>query len=236
MKFFFDKKILYVLLAFIICVGVTTQSIFIWYLEKVTPKINQIVVAKLEKITYEIITDKINTDLINENNLKDIIHITKNNEGEILTVDYNLEKAYSVNNTINNSIRNSLNHLETGALQNSEFLVGDNSIYIHEPLFVASDYALLSNFGPKIPIKISFIGTIVTNLETRITSYGLNNVLNEIYVKVEISELITTPTTSHTIKLEYDILIDATMINGRVPSFYGGEITTESNILDIPLE
>ncbi len=206
-----------------------------WYLKSVTPKINILVQNKLEKITYEIITDKINTDLINESNLKDVLIITKNSAGEILTVDYNLEKAYTVNNMINNSVRNSITNLETGNFANSEFKLAEDSVYINVPLFINSDFAIISSLGPQIPIKINFIGTIITNLKSKITSYGLNNVLNEIYVSIEIEELITTPVSEEPIKLSYDILIDATMINGRVPTFFGDEIISESSILDIPI-
>lgn len=235
MNVFFKDYIKIILLMIIILTVTLTINLLSWYLSEITPKINEVVIAKLEKVTYEIITDKINTDLINENNLRDILIISKNNSGEIITVDYNLEKAYMVNNKINESIRNSITDLELGVLQSSEFYLGVNSMYINTPLFVASDYIILSVMGPKIPIKITFIGTVVTNLKTKITSYGINNVLNEIYVTVEITELITSPIANQTIKLEYDILIDATMINGRVPSFYGSEFITQSAIVDMPL-
>lgn len=220
-------KFIFFIFCFIIysCVN----NLLVWYLDSVTPKINTIVYAKLEKITYEIITDKINTDLINENNLRDVLLITKNDEGEILTVDYNLEKAYRVNNMINNSVVASITNLSDGLLLTDEFFLGEDSIYINQPLFINSNYVILSALGPQVPIKVSFIGTVVTNLKTKITSYGLNNVLNELYVTVLISEIVTTPLNSEKLFIEYDILIDATMINGRVPSYFGSEYITESN-------
>ncbi|MFI3261076.1 MAG: sporulation protein YunB [bacterium] len=226
------KFINYIYLFLIFLNIIIVTKLFNWYIESVTPNINMVVKAKLEKITYEIITDKINTDLINENNLKDVLTITKNEEGEILTVDYNLEKAYTVNNMINNSVISSISNLSEGKLKSDEFYLGKDSIYILEPLFINSNYVILSSFGPYIPIKVSFIGTVVTNLKTKITSYGLNNVLNELYVTIEISELITTPLSSEIIKIEYDILIDASMINGRVPSYFGNEFIKESSVID----
>ncbi len=237
MRVFLSKKnkILLIILLILGSIFSTTSSLLNWYLTSLTPVINILVKNKLEKITYEIITDKINTDLINESNLRDVLIITKNADGEILTVDYNLEKAYTVNNMINNSVRNSITNLEVGDFANSEFLLAEDSVYINVPMFINSNLAILASLGPKIPVKINFIGTIITNLKTKITSYGLNNVLNEIYVSIEIHELITTPVSEEAIIINYDILIDATMINGRVPTFYGNEITAESNILDIPL-
>ncbi len=236
MKIILKNYIKYIIVLIIFFIFINTFNITNWYLKKITPKINEVVEKKLEKVTYEIITDKINTDLINENNLRDVLVITKNKDGEILTVDYNLEKAYSVNNMINESIRNSITNLELGTLKNSEFFLGEDSMYINPPLFISSDYPIISALGPKIPIKVSFIGTVVTNLKTKITSYGLNNVLNEIYVNVEITETLTTPVTHENVKLVYDILIDATMINGRVPSYYGNELIKETPIVSENIE
>ena len=236
MKAIIKKNIKYFSILIIISIFVTVINMFNWYIINITPKINILVKSKLEKVSYEIITNRINTELINENNLKDVLIITKNKEGEILTVDYNLERAYRVNNMINDSIRKSIYDLENGILESSEFMLGKNSMYINVPFFSGSNYTILSVIGPKIPIKISFIGTVITNLKTKITSYGLNNVLNELYVTVEIKELITSPITREENILKYDILIDASMINGRIPSFYNEKLIKESGVLDIPIE
>lgn len=236
MKVFLSNKVRWLLLIYSILIIFSVINMLNWYLSSLTPKIEDLIVAKLEKTSYEIITNKINTDLINEKNLKDVLYITKNSQGEILTVDYNLEKAYQVNNMINNSVRTSLTNLEYGSLNNSEFIQGKSNIYIMVPMLINTNYIILSSLGPKIPIKISFIGNVITNLKTLITSYGMNNVLNEVYVTVEITLLVTSPVHEKEIKINYEILIDATMINGRVPTFYGSEIIKESSILDIPIE
>lgn len=236
MKIKLNKYSKLVIMVITFLVVITFFNILNWYLNSVTPKYVDVVYAKIEKEIYSIITDKINVDLLNNQNLKDVLFITSNEDGEILTVDYNLEKAYTVNNLINESIRTSLNELESGELESDEFISTTEGIYIELPFFIYSSNTILSSMGPLIPIKISFIGTVVTNLETRITDYGLNNVLNEIYVTVEISQLLTTPVSSEEVVYNYDILIDATMINGRVPTYYGSEIISQSSILDVPLE
>ncbi len=235
MNIFFKHKRFIIYLFISLVIFTFTNSIFVWYLEKVTPKLNKVVESKLEKVTYEIIMNNINDSFIEAGNLEDILNITRNSSDEILMIDYNLEKAYVVNNLINDQIRNNINNLEYGNYNNNEFLLANNSMYLEEPLFISSDYAIISSLGPKIPIKISFIGTLITNLKTKVTDYGLNNALVELYVVVELEQLITTPVVSESIRLEYDILIDAIMVNGRVPTFYGNDIVKESNLLDIPL-
>ncbi len=235
MNVFLSKKskLIIIFSIIIILIFTTTSSIFKWYFDSVTPNINEIVVTKLEKVVYEILTSELNTKEINENNM---LVLTKNKDGEIITVDYDLKKAYEINNNINNSIRKSINNLNNSTLRNSEFENINNSLFINIPLFINSKYSIISSLGPSIPIKIDFVDTIMTNLKTKVTSYGMNNSLAEIYVVTEVKIKIITPVTSKEIVINYDILIDATMINGRIPMFYGSDITSESNILDVPLK
>jgi len=39
---------------------------------------------------------------------------------------------------------------------------------------------LLSNLGPKIPVKFDLVGEVIINIETKITNYGINNAMMEI--------------------------------------------------------
>ena len=70
----------------------------------------------------------------------------------------------------------------------------------------------------------------MTNLRTKVTNYGLNNALVEVYVYVEFSNQIITPFKKQEMKLEYDAVIASMMIEGEVPSFYNGTIEKESSI------
>ncbi len=235
MNIFLSKKSKILIIIILLCTAIfaTTGSIFNWYFTSLTPNINKVVTFKLEKIVYQILTSELNTKVVDQT---DLLILNKNNDGEIITVDYDLDKAYIINNNINTSIRNSINNLSSGDLENSEFIMVNGNMYIEEPLLINSKFTIISALGPQIPIKINFVDTVVTNLKTKITSYGLNNALTELYVTTSVKVNIITPVTNEEIKIDYDILIDAAMINGRVPTFYGSSITSESNILDIPLE
>ena len=101
---------------------------------------------------------------------------------------------------------------------------------------MSSNYALLSNLGPKIYVKVNFIGTMLTNIKSKITEYGINNALVELYVTIEVSQELISPVTDKEISLEYDVLIASQVINGSVPEFYGGIITEKSAALSIPQE
>ncbi len=228
-------KISYLLILFLINIIFVTSMLLKLYLSNLTPKMNEMVMLKLEKVVYKIINDQIGYSL-EENSIKNIFLITKNNNGEIISVDYDLKRAYIINNSINNNIKKSLQALEDYELETGDFKNAKNGVYIDVPLFIASDYAIISNLGPKIPIKINFIDSIKSNLKTKVTSYGLNNALSEIFVEITINELITTPVNKKKLTINYEFLIDAAMINGRVPLLYGNDIVSKSNIIDIPID
>src|SRR5699024_2051633 len=104
------------------------------------------------------------------------------------------------------------------------------------PRFIASDYALMANMGPTIYLKINFTGSILTNIKSKITNYGMNNALVELYVTIKINEEIMAPVVNKTLNIEYDVLIASQVINGRIREYYGGLITGTSNILSIPCD
>ena len=94
----------------------------------------------------------------------------------------------------------------------------------------------LNNLGPKIPVKVSVVGNVLTNIKTKMTNYGINNVLAEVYVTLDITEQVIVPMTYDKLKTNYEILISTFFINGKVPSFYGSTYETSSKIYDVNLE
>jgi len=242
MKMKAKKRIKYNWLVFIVVmlVCILTTFIFAVFNKKINPKLIEISRQNLNKITYSLIMDYLDDEILNQEYLDNILIITKNKNQEILAVDFNLENAYVVLSEITRRIEENINELEKGHIKidyyDGYLTAGANALVLSVPMGAVSDYVYLNNIGPKIPVKIDFIGTVVTNLKTKITNYGLNNVLVELYAYIWLTEEITTPVTFKTEKIEYDVLIAAKMINGRVPSFYGEALEGETNLFNIPLE
>ena len=76
----------------------------------------------------------------------------------------------------------------------------------------------------------------LTGVESKVSEFGINNALVELYVTIKITEELVAPVTKSTQVIEYDVLIASKVINGRVPSVYGGMIVEESGLLSIPIE
>lgn len=234
-----NYRISRIIILIIILIFFFTYTLYSIYNKKITPKIIDVAEMKLQKFTKSFLSNNIGYDILNDEIIKDILVINKNNDGEILYVDYNLDQAYLVLDIVTKKLDSLINDLENGQVENLDDANIENSKYgliMKIPMFIASDYALMANMGPPIYLKINFTGSILTNIKSKITNYGMNNALVELYVTIKINEELMAPVVNKTLNIEYDVLIASQVINGRIPEYYGGLITGTSNILSIPIE
>ena len=186
------------------------------YSQKTSKKLGKISKTYFEKEVYNYLNN-ISRKII----IDDVLQIYKNADGEILYVDYNMANTYNLLDKVTKNIKNELNKKDF--------------ILLKIPFLIGSNNAFLSNLGPQITIKINFIDSLLTNVYSKITNYGMNNALVESYIKITITGRIITPVGSSEQKVDYNVLIASKVINGRIPLYYGGLINTSSNILDIPI-
>jgi len=188
---------------------------------------------------FQFFSDLITNDVINRDSVNDILEITKNSKGEILTVNYDLEKTYKILTDVSQILENGINNLENGKIDvtiyDKYLNSSQNGLILNIPLFLGSENIFLNNLGPNIPVLINFNEFLLTNIKTKVTNYGFNNALLEIYITVEMQKLIITPLKKNEDKFYYDILIGAMVVNGSVPEFYGGTYENSSKIFDIPM-
>ena len=111
-----------------------------------------------------------------------------------------------------------------------------NGVLCEIPLGTLKGNTLFANIGPNIPIRLSFIGQVQSNLETKITSYGINNIVIETNVIVEVEERITMPTTSENSVVIIKAPLTVKIIKGTVPNYYTGVYEKKSNTISLPLE
>ncbi len=214
MKFKKIKKVNYWIISFVLIFFLLIIFLNI-YARKVNPKLIVIATDYMYKSIYNQITEVSGT--VTNQNIEDIIKIHQNNNGDILYASYNMSKCYDLLKNISSKLNDSLMLKE---------------IVLKEPLFISSNYALFSNLGPQITIKINYLNMTLSNIYSKITEYGLNNALVELYITISVKGRIYTPVKEKDIEVKYDMLISSSIIAGRVPSFYNGMIKT-SNILDI---
>ncbi len=211
---------------------------------KLNPILARYVNIEANRFANNIVNSTVN-EIIIENYEKDLFVITKDSSGEIEMLDYNTQKVNELLLKITNNIQSKLTKLEEGkvedlAISNNFKLKNIKSIkdgvLCEVPIGALRGNSLFSNVGPNIPIKLSFIGQVQSNLETTITSYGINNIVIETNVVVEVEEQITMPTTSKKSIIKITAPLTIKIIKGVVPNYYASGIQTKSDLISVPIE
>ena len=89
---------------------------------------------------------------------------------------------------------------------------------------------ILYNLGPKIPVKLSLVGDVVTGFSTDVTEYGINNALIKLMIDVKVDTRIILPIISEEINIDASIPIAMKVVQGKIPDYYMNGFSSRSNI------
>ena len=79
---------------------------------------------------------------------------------------------------------------------------------------------ILSGRGPNIPIKMSTVGNVETDLVSQFSQAGINQTLHRIYLNVSCNVTILTPFDTIEENITNQVLLAEAVIVGDVPSSY----------------
>ncbi len=230
------KPINYVVLIILLIFSLTFFMI-VKFNQKISPKMIKIMESKINKLSNDIIMDSFNSKLLNTHDINSILKITKNKDEEIIAVDFDLDKAYQVSLNLTKNIKKSLKDLPDTKLSDEYLLKsqGNNGYIILLPVGVATNNNYFANLGPKIPVKVTFIGNLVTGLKTKVKAYGINSALIEVYINISLNEEILIPYVSKKINNNTQILLSSQIVEGVVPSIYNGLLENNSSLINVPI-
>lgn len=212
---------------------------------KVTPILMNYAELEMRKFSNIIINRAVASELSEGLNIDELFLITRDSSDEIKTIDFNPIVVNKVLTLIAGRIQKNLFYIKEGQFDMLDLPVTFFSDYSIEklkkgiifeiPSGVVFQNSLLSNLGPKIPVRLNLVGDIVSNIETRVTNYGINNALIEIMMDVQINEQVILPFTSKQIALKTSVPIAIKLIQGTVPNYYfnGMSKTTPNFILPV---
>ncbi|MEN2467971.1 sporulation protein YunB [Ornithinibacillus sp. JPR2-1] len=220
-------------LSFILVIVITYFS-----LEFVDHKITPTIVQIAERKTKEFATRGINSAVkfAEEYSFDDLAITDRNEAGYVSIIGYNptvvnkIKRAaterveeffYSMNRGLPTQYSNPLGEPEVYG-DTVEELVDRDPTVIEIPIGQATGNSILANLGPRIPVKLELIGNVETELIEEIQQLDINNVYVSLYVQVEAEVQIMIPFTTDVTKVSSRILIDKSLIMGKVPEFYGG--------------
>lgn len=147
-------------------------------------------------------------------NYENIIEIEKDKNGKVENLN------------INNKDVNEILYLTTDNVLNNIELLEKNKLLLYVPIGVIHNIPILVNIGPKIPFKIEILSSTNNDTFTKVKEYGINSSIVEVYLNVNIQLQVILPFTSEIIDVNKQLLLDSKIIQGDIPEYYGGLLTS----------
>lgn len=216
------------LLLFIITLSIISSFMVISYFGKKANKVLlPIAVADTRKIITLIINSSVTKGITNNLNTDNLFEIIKNDEGTIQMIDYNSKEVTTILNEITYNVQYALRQIENGNIENFNDVLKDynnnllkEGIIAEIPFGVIFDNPILNNIFPKVKLKLNLIGDVISNIETEIKPYGINNALIEVRIHLEVSSQINLPFVSERVTINNTIPVSMKLIQGNIPEAY----------------
>ncbi len=194
----------------------------------ISPKLINIVKNNIVYYDNLLVEEYLDTQELRSNLIDDLISLDKNKNEEIMNININTAKSYELMSSIVKELKsksNSYSDIDSYAKNKRGQMV------LRYPIGLASSNILLNNLGYRIPLKLVLNSNVLTGIKTKVTNYGLNNALIEVYLKVSFVSNIIYFSLDEAVNSDYEILLASRMIMGRVPDVFNGylEKNLESN-------
>ena len=212
--------------------------------KRLGPGLIQCAVDEVEKLTVLVLNRGVK-EYLTDHDRGDLLDIVRDNQGEIELVRYDTRKLNEVTMDLTSIITDDMKELVAGHFeklglnQNSLLLMDDGAlrdtggIIFYISMGSVTGNNLLANLGPKIPLNLSVVENVESDVHTKVTNYGVNSAMIEVFVDVRVYFVIQMPFMSKKIQVKHSIPLTMEIIQGGIPNYYFGslkEAKVENNI------
>lgn len=229
---------LIIIIIILIIIGII--NIFKYINDKVIPIFMDYAENEARALAKQVISSAVNDEIVDQINMDDLFITSKDNQGNIQSVDFNPIEVNKMLSIITNNVQEYLLKLESGEINNlgidnyfKNKKAPQDDIIFEIPSGIVLNNVILSNIGPKIPVKLNMIGDISSNINTNVTEYGINNALVQINVNIEVTEQVILPYFSKKVKVDSDIPVAIKIVQGQIPNNYYNGLTSSN--LTVPV-
>ncbi len=195
---------------------------------KLTPQVHNIIEINVNKSIHNYLFNIFNTDLLSKDELMNVVEINKNKEDEIISIDYRFDLVYQNLSKKMTKVFDGVRNLNI----KMEYYDYEKNIFFVPLGIIDKGNILITDFGFKLPVKVQFFSDINMSYKTKVSSYGMNNVLVELYLVVDVSNTVLSPSTFYEFNDTYEMIIASKVIMGKIPIFYGDTIEKSSSIVN----
>lgn len=208
------NKLNIILIFFIILVIINLLVI-----KAISPVFNKLCEDKAKGVAV-LICNTNTSECIKKYNYSDFIIIHMDDDKNIRMLEANMKNINLVISDITEKIQKEINNS-----QNEELYISSGSF---------TGVSLLSGRGPKIPIKISTIGNVNTELKSEFFSKGVNQTIHRLYLKINCEISILTPFNTINEEINNQFIIAENIIVGNLPqTYYDLEGLSENDVMEI---
>ena len=172
--------------------------------------VNPIIIESSSAKVRSLSQDAINTavfEVIKDSTIYDtLIHILRNEEGEIIMISSN---SVQINSLSRDIIENAQLKLEKMGASGVNIPIGT---FTGMPIFVGR--------GPNVKLKLLPIGAINCNFSSKFVTAVINQTNHRIYIEVSTKVNVILPTASEIVNTKTQIMIAENIIIGKVPQTY----------------
>ena len=230
-----DIKKLKNIILFIFIIGIIFALILIKYFSnKIEPSLTKYVESETKRIITIIINNSIRTQISKQIDSNSILITEKDDDQNITTIDFDTQNVNKISSIITSTIEKNLKLVENGNIDELNIDLNEVSdidyqqlkdgIVYYIPVGNINGSFLINNIYPEIPIKFTMSGDVVSNIESEIKEYGINNALIEVKAKVSVSMIISMPFITKEISVQTSIPLIMKIIQGNIPDYYNGSI------------
>lgn len=200
---------------------------FVYLIDKRLNKIfNEYIDIEVKKVSTNIVTNAVNSYIAKEK-YNDFLLIDYANNGIVNKISYNTEKINNFTSSFSDYLENVLFNLDNGKFDNyylvrNNFSAIKNGVLCNVSFGAITGSTLFSSIGPKIPVKVVFLGDINTDVDIKFEEYGINNIIVKIYLVVNVCEQASLPITSNEKRITIREVMAVDIIKGELPNYYGG--------------
>lgn len=200
----------------IIAIAVLTFSVVI---RAINPIFDDLCKDKAKSIAT-IICNQESTKVVQNYKYEDLVTIYKDKNDNITMIKSNIIPINLIISDVAEQVQHRIDDVK------------EDEINIRLGSFTGSK--ILSGRGPNIPVKLSVVGNVETDLRSEFQAQGINQTIHRIYLQVDCMVNILTPFDNKSEKISNQVLIAENIIVGQIPdAYYNLEGMDTKNATDI---
>ncbi|GKU76030.1 sporulation protein YunB [Paenibacillus sp. L3-i20] len=195
-----------VLLMFLLFMMVLSIPSFVFIEKNLRPPLMNIAKVRVKQVATQAINKAITEQVARKSESEKLIDWKMNGNGKISGFMLNYAEHMSITSQTIETVQSTLSEIK--------------DIPEHIPIGHALNSAIISSFGPRVPVKFEPVGAVKVELSTRERNAAINMVLVEVYIKVVAEVSIIIPFDTEPEIVETEIPISYLLVVGDVPMYY----------------